>query len=190
MVHEFEPKLINTFCVQCFECNHPVLFYYLNNHKIPVKIQHIISIVLYSDMFRLARVIIKPFLTIFKVYKVTVHILDPKGLTSVGYNNILQRMALYGCEAWSLTAREERKLRVFENMVLRRIFGSRRDEVTGEWRIPHNEELNGLYSSPNIVRVIKSRRMRWAGHVARMGRGGGVYSLGGETGGKDTAGET
>jgi len=69
---------------------------------------------------------------------------------------------------WSLTLRQERKLRVFENMVLRRIFGTRRDEVTGEWRRLHNEELNDLYSSPNIVRVIKSRRMRWAGHVARM----------------------
>jgi len=64
--------------------------------------------------------------------------------------------------------REERKLRVFENMVLRRIFGPRRDEVTGEWRRLHNDELNDLYSSTNIVRVIKSRRMRWAGHVARM----------------------
>jgi hypothetical protein len=68
-----------------------------------------------------------------------------------------------------LTLREERKLRVFENMVLRRIFGPRRDEVTGEWRRMHNEELNDLYSSPNIVWVIKSRRMRWAGHVALMG---------------------
>jgi hypothetical protein len=65
--------------------------------------------------------------------------------------------------------REERKLRMFENKVLRRIFGSRRDEVMGEWRRLHNEELNDLYCSPNIVRVIKSRRMRWAGHVARMG---------------------
>ena len=74
-----------------------------------------------------------------------------------------------GCETWSLTLREERKLRVFENMVLRIIFGPRRDEVMGEWRRLHNEELNDLYSSPNIVRVIKSRRMRWAGHVARMG---------------------
>jgi len=64
--------------------------------------------------------------------------------------------------------REERKLRAFENMVLRRIFGPRRDEVTREWRRLHNEELNDLYSSPSIVRVIKSRRMRWAGHVARV----------------------
>jgi len=73
------------------------------------------------------------------------------------------------CETWSLTLREERKLRVFENMVLRRIFGPRRDEVTVEWRRLHNEELNDLYSSSNIMRVIKSRRMRWAGHVARLG---------------------
>ena len=64
---------------------------------------------------------------------------------------------------------EESKLRVFENTVLRRIFGPRRDEVMGEWRRLHNEELNDLYCSPNIVRVIKLRRMRWAGHVARMG---------------------
>jgi hypothetical protein len=67
--------------------------------------------------------------------------------------------------------KEERRLRVFTNRVLRRIFGPKRDEVTGEWRKLHNEELNGLYSVPNIVRVIKSRRMRWAGHVARMGKG-------------------
>jgi len=72
---------------------------------------------------------------------------------------------------------EERKLRVFESMVLRRIFGPRRDEVTGEWRILHNEELNDLYCSPNIVRVIKSRRMRWAGHVARMGEERGMYRV-------------
>jgi len=73
--------------------------------------------------------------------------------------------------------REERKLRVFENMVLRRIFGPMRDEVTGKWRRSHNEELKDLYSSPNIVRVIKSRRMRWAGHVARMGEERGAYRV-------------
>jgi hypothetical protein len=73
--------------------------------------------------------------------------------------------------------REERKLRVFENIVLRRIFGHRRDEVTGELRRLHNEELNDLYSSPNIVRVIKSRRMRWAGHVACICEERGVYRV-------------
>jgi hypothetical protein len=73
--------------------------------------------------------------------------------------------------------REERKLKVFENMVLRRIFGPRRDKVTGEWRGLHNEELNDLYSSPNIVRVTKSRRMRWAGHVALMGEERGAYRV-------------
>jgi len=73
--------------------------------------------------------------------------------------------------------REERKLRVFENMVLSRIFGPRMYEVTGEWRKLHNDELNDLYSSPNIVRVTKSRRMRWAGHVARMGEERGVYRV-------------
>jgi hypothetical protein len=75
---------------------------------------------------------------------------------------------LYGCETWSLTLWEERRLRVIENSVLRRIFGPRRYKVTGKSRKLHNEELNDLYFSPNIVRVIKSRRMRWVGHVARM----------------------
>jgi hypothetical protein len=70
--------------------------------------------------------------------------------------------------------REERRLRVFENRVLRRVFGRKRDEVTGEWRKLHNEELNDLYSLSNIVRMVKSRRMRWAGHVARMGEDRGV----------------
>jgi len=73
--------------------------------------------------------------------------------------------------------REERKLRVFQNMMLRRIFGPRRYEVTGEWRRLYNEELNDLYSSPNIVRVIKSRRKRWAGYVARMGEERGLYRV-------------
>ena len=84
---------------------------------------------------------------------------------------------MYGCETWSLTPREERRLRVLENRVLKRIFGPKRDEVTGEWRKLHNEELNDLYCSPNIVRVIKSRIMRWAGHVARMGESRGVYRV-------------
>jgi hypothetical protein len=73
--------------------------------------------------------------------------------------------------------REEHRLRVFDNRVLRRIFGPRGDEVTGEWRRLHNEELHDLYSSPNIIWVIKSRRMRWAGHVARMGAGRGAYRI-------------
>ena len=73
---------------------------------------------------------------------------------------IILLVVLHGCEAWSVILREERKLRLFENMVLRRIFGPRRNEVTGEWRRLHNEELNDLYFSPNIVRVIKWRRMR------------------------------
>jgi hypothetical protein len=85
------------------------------------------------------------------------------------YRPVILPVALFGCETWSLTLREEHKLRVFENMVLRRIFGPEKDEVTGEWRKLHNEELNDLYSSPNIFRVIKSSIMRWAGHVARMG---------------------
>jgi len=86
-------------------------------------------------------------------------------------------VVLYGCETWSLTSREERGLRVFGNRVLRRIFGPKRDEVKGEWRKLHNEEHHSLYSSPNIVRVIKSRRMRWAGHVACMGERRGVYRV-------------
>jgi hypothetical protein len=77
--------------------------------------------------------------------------------------------------------REEHRLRVFENRVLREIFGPKRDEVTGEWRKLHNEELNGLYSLPNIVRAIKSRRMRWAWHVARMGEERHIQGFGVET---------
>jgi len=84
---------------------------------------------------------------------------------------------LYGCETWSLTSREERRLRVLENRVLRRIFGPKGDEATKEWRKLYNEELNDLYSAPNIVWMIKSRRMRWAGHVARIGKRRGVYRV-------------
>jgi hypothetical protein len=85
------------------------------------------------------------------------------------YKTIILPVVLYGYAIWSLTLREEHRLRVFENRVLRRIFGPKRDEVRGEWRKLHNEELHNLYSSPNIIRQIKSRRMRWMGHVARMG---------------------
>ena len=93
----------------------------------------------------------------------------PNNLKIKIYRTIILPVVLCGCETWSLTLREKRKLRVFENMVLRRIFGPRRDEVTGEKRRLRNEELNDLCPSPNTVRVIKSRRMRSAGHVARMG---------------------
>jgi hypothetical protein len=86
-------------------------------------------------------------------------------------------VVLYGCETWSLTLRKEQRLRVFQNRVLRRIFGRKRNEATGEWRRLHNEELNDLYSSPNFSHVIKSRRMRWPGHVARMGEKRGAYRI-------------
>jgi hypothetical protein len=78
-------------------------------------------------------------------------------------------MSVGGCETWSLTLREEHRLGVFENKVLRRIFGLMIDEVTGEWRKLHNEELHDLYSSPSIIRIVKARSMRWVGNVARMG---------------------
>jgi hypothetical protein len=86
------------------------------------------------------------------------------------YITIILPVVLYGCETWSLTLREELRLRVFENRMLNRVFGPKRDEVTGDWRKLHNQELNVLFSSPNIFWVIKTRRMRWSGHVARMGR--------------------
>jgi len=81
----------------------------------------------------------------------------------------------YTVETWSLTLRDERRLRVFQNRVLRRVFGPKRDEVIGEYRKLHNEELNDLYSLPNTVNLIKPRRMRWAGNIARMGKRRGVY---------------
>jgi hypothetical protein len=93
------------------------------------------------------------------------------------YRTVVLPFVLYGCETWSLTLREGQRLRVFENRVLRRLFGPTRDEATGEWRRLHNEELNDLYLSPNIIRVIKSRRMRLAGHVPRMGEKRGAYRI-------------
>jgi hypothetical protein len=100
----------------------------------------------------------------------------PKNVKIKIYRTIILPV-LYGCETWSLTLREKRRLRVFENRVLRRIFGPMRDEVTGEWRRLHNEELYAPYSSPNIIRVIKSRRLRWSGHVACMGERRGAYRV-------------
>ncbi|KAJ4441727.1 hypothetical protein ANN_11585 [Periplaneta americana] len=85
------------------------------------------------------------------------------------YKTVILPVVLYGCETWTLTLREEHRLRVFENKVFRKIFGAKRDEVTGEWRKLYNTELHALYSSPDIIRNIKSRRLSWAGHVARMG---------------------
>jgi hypothetical protein len=93
------------------------------------------------------------------------------------YKTIILPVVLTGCENWSLTLREEHRLRVFENRVLRRIFGPKRDDVTGDWRKLHNEELHNLYSSPNIIRMMKSRRMRWAGHVSRMGEKRNAYRM-------------
>jgi len=93
------------------------------------------------------------------------------------YRTIIFTVVLYGCETWSLTLREERRLRVFQNRVLRRIFGPKRDEVTGEWGKLHNEELNDLYSAPNIFQMIKSRRIRWVGHVARLWKRRGAHGV-------------
>jgi hypothetical protein len=93
------------------------------------------------------------------------------------YKTIIVPVVFYGCETWSLPLREEHRLRVFENRLLRRIFGPKRDEVTGEWRKLHSEEHCNLYSSPDIIRQVKSRRMRWAGHVARKGEERKVYKV-------------
>jgi hypothetical protein len=93
------------------------------------------------------------------------------------YNTIILPVVLHRCETWSPTLRKEHRLRVFENRVLRRIFGPKRDEMTGGWRKLHNEELRDLYSSPSIIRIIKSRRMRWAGHLAQTGEKRNAYRL-------------
>jgi hypothetical protein len=93
------------------------------------------------------------------------------------YKTIILPVILYGCETWSLTLREQHRLRVFENKVLRRIFRPKRDQVTGQWRKLHNEEIRDLYSSPSVIRIIKSRRIKWVGHVARMREKRNVYRL-------------
>ena len=100
-----------------------------------------------------------------------------KSLMIKTYRSIILPVVLYGCETRSLTLREKRRLRLFENGMLRRIFRPKRDNVTGEWRKLHHEELNYLYPSPNIIRVIKTRRMRWAGHVAGLWERRGVYRV-------------
>jgi hypothetical protein len=92
------------------------------------------------------------------------------------YRTVILPVVLYGFETWSLTLWEGRRL-VFENRVLRRIFGPKRDEVTGKWRRLHNEELYALYSSTNIIRLIELRKLRWAGHVAYMEQRRGAYRV-------------
>ena len=105
----------------------------------------------------------------YSVQNLLSFILLSKKLKIKIYRTIILPIVLYGCETWALTLTEERRFRVFENRVLRRVFGRKRVEVTGEWRKLHSEELSDLYSLSNIVRVVKSRRMRWAGNVARLG---------------------
>jgi hypothetical protein len=90
---------------------------------------------------------------------------------------IILPVVLYGCETGYLTVRVEHKMRVIESIILRRIFGPKGDKVTGGWTKLHNEDLHNLYSSPNIIRIIKTRRMKWAGHMVRIGTERNVYGL-------------
>ncbi|KAJ4443827.1 hypothetical protein ANN_05613 [Periplaneta americana] len=113
----------------------------------------------------------------YSVAKLLSSSLVSKNLKDRIYKTIILPVLLYGCETWTLTLREEHRLRVFENKVLRKIFGAKRDEVTGEWRKLHNTELHALYSSPDIIRNIKSRHLRWAGHVARMSESRNAYRV-------------
>ena len=99
-----------------------------------------------------------------------------KNLNIIIYKTIILPVVLYGCETWSLTLRKGRRPRIFKNRILRGIFGPKRNE-NGEWRRLNNEELHNLYRSPNIGRVIKSRRLRWAGHVARMEEGRSAFEI-------------
>jgi hypothetical protein len=111
------------------------------------------------------------------LYKICLSVSYQKNLKIKIYKTLILPVMLYGCETWSLTLKEERRLRVFDNEVLRRIFGPKREE-NGSWRKLHSDELHDLYSSPNVVRVIKSRRMKWAGHGARRGEGRGLVLVG------------
>ena len=99
----------------------------------------------------------------YSLEKILSSLLRSKKLKVNAYKTVILPVVLYGCETWFLTLREEHRLRVFENKVLIKIFGAKRDEITGEWRKLHNAELHALYSSPNIIRDLKSRRLRWAG---------------------------
>jgi hypothetical protein len=92
----------------------------------------------------------------------------PKNINIKTYRTLILPVLLYGCKTWSLTLREERRLRVYENKVLTKVFEPKRDKVTRNWRRLHRDELYDLYPSPNMIRVIKTRRMRWAGHVAHI----------------------
>jgi len=105
------------------------------------------------------------------------HFCYPKIIKVKIYRTTIFSVILCGRETWSITLREGRRLRVYENRVLRRIFGPKRDEVTGEWRNLHNEELNDQYSSPNIVRVVKSRRIRWGGTCSTYEESMGLYRI-------------
>ena len=116
-------------------------------------------------------------LAVISVQNLLTSSLLSKNLKIKVHSTIILPLVVYGFETWSLTLREERRLSVFQNRVLRRVLGPKRDEVRGEWRKLHNEELSDLYSLPNIVRVVKSRRMRWAGNVERMGEGRGVHRV-------------
>ncbi|KAJ4441958.1 hypothetical protein ANN_11822 [Periplaneta americana] len=123
----------------------------------------------------------EPLIRRFYFFKYFLHVFfRPFGLLRLPLeklNHLKTHYDLFNCETWTLTLREEHRLRMYENKVLRKIFGAKRDEVTGEWRKLHNTELHALYSSPDIIRNIKSGRLRWAGHVAHMGESRNSYRV-------------
>ncbi|KAJ4450924.1 hypothetical protein ANN_02359 [Periplaneta americana] len=120
---------------------------------------------------------VNPEQTKYMITKLLSSSLLSKNLNVRIYKIVILPAVLHGCDTWTLTLREEQRLRVFENKVLRKIFGAKKEEVTEEWRKLHNAELHALYSSPHIIRNIKSRRLRWAGHVARMGESRNAYRV-------------